>query len=55
MGNNITEGMFYDTNILHDQVTELYEAMADKSHPQAKEALEAIKFNINKIEEKYEI
>ena len=55
MGNNVTEGMFYDTNILHDQVTDLYEALADKSEPEAKGALAAIKTTINQIEKKYEI
>jgi hypothetical protein len=55
MGNNVTEGMFNDTNILHDQVTDLYEALADKSEPEAKRALESIKSSINQIEKKYEI
>jgi hypothetical protein len=55
MENNITEGMFNDTNLLHDQVTDLYEALADRSDLEAKRALEAIKLSINQIEKKYEI
>ena len=49
------EVIYKDTSDLHDQVAELYEALADKSDEDAVVAIGSITSKLNQIKEKYEV